>query len=84
MLRTSQAAHVEQSRLIAKEIGAAIMQGLNVSVFFRDLDLPILSYASSPAILIELPGAEFFDYSRKNIGLLANSIMEGILTYEKK
>ncbi len=83
LLSNSQAAHVDESRLIARKIGSTIMQDLNVGVFFRELDIPILSYADSPAILIELPGSDFFDYSGKNIELLVNSIMEGLLAYEK-
>jgi len=83
LLSNSQAVHVDDSRLIARKIGSTIMQDLNIGVFFRELDIPVLSYADSPAILIELPGAEFFDYSGKNIELLVNSIMEGILAYEK-
>jgi len=83
LLSNSQAAHVDESRLIARKIGSTIMQDMNVGVFFRELDIPILSYANSPAILIELPGADFFDYSGKNIELLVNSIMEGLLAYEK-
>ncbi len=83
LLSNSQTDHIDDSRLIAREIGSTIMQDLNIGVFFRELDIPILSYADSPAILIELPGAEFFDYSRKNIELLVKSIMEGILAYEK-
>ncbi|VAX31492.1 hypothetical protein MNBD_NITROSPIRAE02-420 [hydrothermal vent metagenome] len=83
LLSNSQAAHVDESRLIARKIGSTIMQDLNVGVFFRELDIPVLSYANSPAILIELPGADFFDYSGKNIELLVNSIMEGLLAYEK-
>ncbi|GMT46781.1 MAG: N-acetylmuramoyl-L-alanine amidase [bacterium] len=83
LLSNSQTVHVDTSRLIARKIGSTMMQDLNISVFFRELDIPILSYANSPAILIELPNAEFFDYSGKNIELLVNSIMEGLLAYEK-
>ncbi|NOZ24489.1 MAG: N-acetylmuramoyl-L-alanine amidase [Nitrospirae bacterium] len=83
LLRNAQAPHVDDSRLVARRIGSSIMQELNIGVFFRELDIPVLSYSDSAAVLIELPGAEFFDYSRKNIELLVNSIVEGILAYEK-
>ncbi len=84
LMRYSQVRHLDDSRLIARSIGSSIMQELNIGVFFRELDVPMLSYADSAAILIELPDAEFFDYSRKNIALLVDSIVEGILAYEKR
>ncbi len=83
LLAASQAAHTDDSRLIASRIGSAVMEALDVEVFFREMALPVLSYAPAPAILIELPGAEYFDYNAKNIELLVNSIMEGIFAYEK-
>ncbi len=82
LLERSQAEHAGQSRIIARELGRSIMRNLNINVLYREMDLPILSHMNSPAVLIELPAAEFFNYTRKNIGLLATSITEGLVSYE--
>jgi N-acetylmuramoyl-L-alanine amidase len=83
LLSFSQNPYMEESRLVAQEVNSSLMENLNMIVFSREYDLPLLSYVDCPSILIELPGADFFDYSKKNISHVVNSIIEGIIRYEK-
>ncbi len=83
LFRHSQQGFIKDSEKIARAIGDALLQRFNVGVLYRKMDIPVISYTEAPALIIELPGAEFFDYTRKNIHDIADTISKAIVSYEQ-
>jgi len=84
MLSYSQHQYIKYSKGIGRLIGETLMKKLHIKVLYKYLPLPILSYISSPAIIVELPSADFFDYNPQNINKIAKAIVEAINKYEKE
>ena len=84
MLCYSQHQYIKYSKGIGRLIGETLMKKLHIKVLYKYLPLPILSYISSPAIIVELPSADFFDYNPQNINKIAKAIVEAINKYEKE
>lgn len=83
LLSGRQNPYIERSKELAGLIGDNIAENLNLPVLYRELDLPVLSYMECPAVLIELPAADFFNYSKENVSVLIKSILQGVQQYEK-
>jgi N-acetylmuramoyl-L-alanine amidase len=75
---------LEESRKIARAIGDAISEEMQVDVSYKEYPLPVLGYAATRAIMVELPAPEFFSYDRKAIRVIASAIVKGIQTYEEE
>jgi|Deesub1362B_J571_1020462.scaffolds.fasta_scaffold00176_6 N-acetylmuramoyl-L-alanine amidase len=82
LLSSSQYRYSDKSMEIARFLGERLRKELNLNVYYKDVLLPLLSYVDSPAILIELPSGDFFEYNHKNIRRLAEAIRKGIQDYE--
>ncbi len=83
LLRYSQQGFVKKSESIAKAIGDAFLERFNAGVLYRKMDLPIVAFTAAPALVIELPAAEFFDYTRDNVREIVNVIIKAIGNYEQ-
>ncbi len=83
LFRYAQQKHIKESERLAHFIGERLLQKFNVNVLYRSMDVPILAYTDAPAIVIELPGAEFFEYTKQNIIDIAKTIIEAVEAYEQ-
>ncbi len=83
LFRYSQQRHLQESKALSKAIGEALLKSFNINVLYRQMDIPILAYTDAPAVIVELPNPEFFQYKRKNIGEIAKTILKAITDYEQ-
>ncbi|NOX20387.1 MAG: N-acetylmuramoyl-L-alanine amidase [Nitrospirae bacterium] len=83
LFRYSQQPHLKESRALARQIGEKLYEKFNINVLYRSMDVPILAYTDAPAVVIELPGAEFFEYTKQNIIDIARTIIEAVEAYEQ-
>lgn len=83
LLRYSQQGFVKESERVAKAIGDGLLERFNVGVLYRKLDIPVVSFTAAPALVIELPGAEFFDYTGDNIRDISKVLLKAIQSYEQ-
>ena len=83
LFRYSQQRHLRESEKLARYIGERLLQKFNISVLYRSMDVPVLAYTDAPAVVIELPGAEFFEYTKTNIIDIAKTILEAVEAYEQ-
>jgi N-acetylmuramoyl-L-alanine amidase len=82
LLSSSQYNYADESMELSRLLGEHLRKELNLNVYYREMLLPLLSYVNCPAILIELPSGDFFEYNQKNIKRLAEAIRKGIMDYE--
>ena len=83
LLRYSQQGFLKKSENIAKAIGDALLERFGVGVLYRKMDIPVIGFTAAPALVIELPAAEFFDYTSDNVKAIVNAIVKAIGSYEQ-
>ncbi len=82
--RFTQTRHLRKSKAAARSVGGFLEREFNFYVIYREIPLPLLLAINAPAILIELPGPEFFSYNSNTLQRLALEIITGIEKYEEK
>jgi N-acetylmuramoyl-L-alanine amidase len=81
LVPSQQGVHLQQSRLLAKLIGRAILGEFRNDVVVRQLPLPLLNGLQAPAVLIEYPSVKSVRYDHKMRDKFVEAIMKGIAPY---
>jgi N-acetylmuramoyl-L-alanine amidase len=81
LVASQQGVHLQQSRLLAKLIGRAILGEFRNDVVVRQLPLPLLNGLQAPAVLIEYPSVKSVRYDNKMRDKFVGAIMKGIAPY---
>ncbi len=76
--------HKDKSKALARSMGTAFRSVFNTEILYREMPLPLLSYANAPSVLIELPGADFLAYDGKTLSMIANAVSVGLSNYGKR
>ncbi len=74
--KTDAVAEIDKN--IANAAAQAIKSELGINVKHERLPLPVIAYINAPAVLIELPNPEKFNYDRKNRERLINALLKVI------
>lgn len=74
--KTDAVAEIDKN--IANAAAQAIKSELGINVKHERLPLPVIAYINAPAVLIELPNPEKFNYDRKNRERLVNALLRVI------
>ncbi len=82
LLSASQMRYLQESKKLARALGEELQNVLGIEVRYLEAPLPVLTHMDSPAVLIELPSGEFFEYNLKNIKEIAEAIKRGMERYE--
>ncbi|MCL4455793.1 MAG: N-acetylmuramoyl-L-alanine amidase [Nitrospirae bacterium] len=74
--KTSASAEIDKN--VADAAAQAIKSEIGINVRHERLPLPIIAHVNAPAVLIELPSPEKFNYDRKNRERLINALLKVI------
>ncbi|MBI5213645.1 MAG: N-acetylmuramoyl-L-alanine amidase [Nitrospirae bacterium] len=74
--KTSASAEIDKN--VADAAAQAIKSEIGINVRHERLPLPIIAHVNAPAVLIELPNPEKFNYDRKNRERLINALLKVI------
>jgi N-acetylmuramoyl-L-alanine amidase len=69
---------MEVAKNISEAIAKNIEKEFSIKVIRETLPLPVLVWTKSPAILIELPSPDEFNYEKKNREKMISSILKGL------
>ena len=77
-----QRSYVEKSRAFADSLGKAIKDEFGTNVIFREMNLPVLDYVGSTAVMLEIPKTIVYDSATKT--RLSGAILKGMASYAGK
>jgi N-acetylmuramoyl-L-alanine amidase len=80
----AQLGYIERSHVLAQSIGIALHEQFKLDARQLELPLPLLMAMAMPAVTIELPNSQSFNYTPENVNLISEAILKGIADYAEK
>jgi N-acetylmuramoyl-L-alanine amidase len=78
---SKQKKYIGNSRALSESIEKAIKNEFKMNIQRRELPLPLLDAAGSPAVFMEYPSPEFLTYDQQTKTRLINALLAGLAAY---